>query len=39
MFRTAKTPVIPHISEDAVLLDMRTVREDELSSIVEAVEE
>ncbi|MDD4869947.1 MAG: L-seryl-tRNA(Sec) selenium transferase [Kiritimatiellae bacterium] len=37
MFRMADVPVIPHISDDAVLLDMRTVSEDEIGFVVKAV--
>jgi L-seryl-tRNA(Ser) seleniumtransferase len=37
MFRLADTPVIPHIKDDAVLLDMRTVSKDEIEFILKAV--
>jgi len=37
IFRTAAVPVVPHISDGAVLLDMRTVSAEELHCIAEAV--
>jgi len=38
MFRLAEVPVVPHISEGAVLLDMRTVSQAEVEFILKAVE-
>jgi L-seryl-tRNA(Ser) seleniumtransferase len=35
--RQAKTPVIARIQDDTVVVDVRTVRDDELSEIVDAV--
>lgn len=36
-FRQAETPVIPRVSDDAVLLDMRTVQKDEVAFVTQAV--